>query len=266
MAGRLQGKTALITGASRGQGEAEARLFASEGAMVYLADVLDDAGEEVAASIRTSGGSAKYMHLDVTSEQGWASLVGLIEANHDQVDVLVNNAGIIGRGGITTTSLADWKRVFDINVNGAFLGVAAVAPAMKRARCGSIINVGSVAGLSGYPAASYSASKWALRGLSKTASLELAGWGIRVNAIHPGLVDTPMVTMELHNRLVTELTPIGRSAKPSEIASLALFLASDESGYITGEDIAIDGGLTNGAGLRNVALATGAFEDPAQTA
>lgn len=262
MAGRLDGKITLITGASRGQGESEARRFAAEGAVVYIVDVLDELGEAAAASIRDGGASAEYRHLDVTDEDQWAALVAEIDGVHHRLDVLVNNAGIVGRGGVTATTRADWQRVFDINVTGPFLGIGAVAPLMKRERSGSIINIASMASMGGYPASSYAASKWALRGLSKSVALELAGWGVRSNAIHPGLVDTPMVTNKQWNDLMIGLTPIGRVAQPEEIASLVLFLASDESSYITGADISIDGGFIAGADLRQVALQTGAFVDP----
>jgi 3alpha(or 20beta)-hydroxysteroid dehydrogenase len=258
MTDRLAGKAALITGASRGQGAAEAELFAAEGATVYIADVLDEAGEELAARI---GDRATYLHLDVTAEADWAAAVARVEADRGgALDILVNNAGITGRGGMLTTSRDHWQTVLDVNVTGAFLGMAAFAPAMKLARRGSIINIASMASMNGYPAIAYGTSKWALRGLSKSAALEFAGWGIRVNAVHPGLVDTPMVNMEEHKKRMNEMTPLGRAADASEIATVVLFLASDEASFMTGADVAVDGGFTAGSDARWVAVQTGAIE------
>ncbi|SFI61167.1 MULTISPECIES: SDR family NAD(P)-dependent oxidoreductase [Microbacterium] len=262
MTGRLEGKVCLVTGAARGQGAAEAELFAAHGAHVYLADVLDADGDALAAGLREKGLHAEYVHLDVTDSPQWAAVSSRIDARHGRIDVLVNNAGIVGRGSILETRDEVWQQVFNVNVTGAFHGIRAIAPIMQRSRSGSIVNVCSIAALSGYPAASYSASKWALRGLSQGAAIEFASWGIRVNAIHPGLVETPMVTMAEHNRLVTGLTPLGRPASAEEIATLVLFLASDEASYVTGADIPIDGGFSAGAALRSIALSTGVYEAP----
>lgn len=258
MSSRLAGKTALITGASRGQGAAEARLFVREGATVFVADVLDEVGEQLVADIKNGGGTAHYLHLDVTNEADWNAAVSAVGS----LDILVNNAGITGRGGMLNTSRESWQRVFDVNVTGAFLGMAAFAPGMKSARSGSIVNIVSMASLNGYPGIAYGASKWALRGLSKSAALEFASWNVRVNAVHPGLVDTPMISNEHHNAEMRAITPMGRSAAPEEIADLVLFLASEESSFITGADIPIDGGFTAGADSRLVAVRTGAIETP----
>jgi len=256
--GRLAGKVSLITGGAGGQGLAEAAVFAREGARVYLADIVDDGP----AAAKRFGDSVSYIRLDVTEPEDWRAAVAAIEAESGRLDVLVNNAGVVGRGTLESTGIAEWKRVLDINVTGAFLGMAAVTPLMRRQRSGSIINIGSMAAMEGYPAIPYSASKWALRGLSKTAAMELANWGVRVNAVHPGLVDTPMITNPVHNDAVRAMTPMGRSAAPEEIAAVVLFLASDEASYVTGIDMPVDGGFTAGAGIRQVARTVGTLPDP----
>jgi 3alpha(or 20beta)-hydroxysteroid dehydrogenase len=188
--GRLDGKVALITGGARGQGAAEGRLFAAEGAEVVLTDVLDTDGEKTAADIR-----GQYYHHDVTSEADWASVIDRILESHGRLDVLVNNAGIWLTGRMTDTSLADYRRVIEVNQIGVFLGMQAASKPMMAARKGSIINISSIAGLrnsgSGF---AYGASKWAVRGMTKTAARELGPYGVRVNSIHPGLIETAMLT------------------------------------------------------------------------
>lgn len=243
---RLAGKVALITGAARGQGAAEARLFAAEGAKVVLCDVLDQEGEELAHAIRRDGGDVGYRHLDVASEADWSDAVAYVKASFGALHVLVNNAGVPLRGvNLFTTSRADWDRVLAVNLTGPFLGIRAAAMLMRDSGGGAIINTGSTAGLSGHFAAAYSASKWGLRGLTKSAAMELAPWNIRVNAIHPGIVETPMVSGS--RDFVEEMermTALGRSASPEEVAAIALFLAGEESRYLTGLDIPVDAGFT----------------------
>jgi 3alpha(or 20beta)-hydroxysteroid dehydrogenase len=188
---RLQGKIALVTGGARGQGEAEGRLFAAEGATVVLADVRDDLGEIVAKQL---GGGAEYRHLDVTDEGAWEHLVADVVNRHGAIDVLVNNAGIFQVCGLTETGLADWDRIMGVNATGVFLGMKSVAPAMIAQRSGSIVNISSIAGLRGSAMSfAYSASKWAVRGMTKCAAQELARFGVRVNSVHPGIIDTPML-------------------------------------------------------------------------
>jgi 3alpha(or 20beta)-hydroxysteroid dehydrogenase len=251
--GRLDGKVALISGAARGQGEAEARLFAEEGARVVLGDVLDELGEKVATDI---GDAARSTHLDVRDEASWAAAVALAEREFGPVSVLVNNAGILRFSPLIETSLEQFREVVEVNQIGAFLGIKSVVASMMRAGGGSIVNISSTNGLAGFPnTISYTATKWALRGMTKTAALELGPLGIRINSIHPGGVDTEMLRPggevaglptreELNARFADR--PLGRIGQPIEIARLALFLASDESSYSTGSEFVADGGMLAG--------------------
>ena len=245
--GRLDGKVALISGAARGQGAAEARLFASEGAKVMLGDVLDADGEVTAKDI---GDAAAYRHHDVTSEADWAGIVDETIERFGKIDVLINNAGIFKLLPMAMTSLEDYERIIQVNQVGTFLGMKAVAPKMAAARSGSIINISSVAGLSGSPATvAYAASKWAVRGMTKCVALEMAPFGVRVNSIHPGIIDTPMlqeftVFGEQVLTGVKERIPMGRIAEADDVARLALSLASDDSAYSTGSEFVVDGGMT----------------------
>jgi 3alpha(or 20beta)-hydroxysteroid dehydrogenase len=244
--GRLTGKVALISGAARGQGEAEARLFASEGAKVVLADVLDEDGATVAKDI---GDDALYLHLDVTSESEWQATVDKAIDRFGGIDVLVNNAGIFAINPIATTSLDEYRRIIDINQVGVFLGMRAVASHMAARASGSIINISSIAGLQGSAGTiSYTASKFAVRGMTKVVAKELAPFGVRVNSVHPGLIDTAML------RQITDVVgddaalksrvPIGEFATASDVANMVLYLASDESTYCTGAEFVVDGGMT----------------------
>jgi 3alpha(or 20beta)-hydroxysteroid dehydrogenase len=242
--GRLDGKVALITGGARGQGAAEAKLFASEGATVFISDVLDEDGEKTAATV---GG--RYLHHDVTSEQRWQEVVQAILDAGGQIDVLVNNAGIFKLGRIADTTLEDYRQVIEINQVGVFLGMKTVAKPMMERGSGAIVNISSIAGMQGSPGAiAYGASKWAVRGMTKSAATELGRYGIRVNSIHPGLIETPMLhqipVMEGNPERMTRRVPIGRIAEAHEVAKLALFLASDESSYSSGAEFLIDGGMT----------------------
>ncbi len=241
---RLDGKVALITGGARGQGAAEAELFAAEGATVVITDVLDGEGEATAHRL---GDAVSYVHQDVTNEAEWEAVVaGIVEA-HGRIDVLVNNAGIFLQGGALRTELDDWNRVIAINQTGVFLGIKTVGAVMREQRSGSIVNISSIAGLGGTARAhAYSASKWAVRGMSKSAAAELAPHQVRVNSVHPGLIDTPMAN-ELGAESLDRLrqhVPMGRLAESVEVAKVVLFLASDESVYCTGGEYLIDGGMT----------------------
>ena len=248
MAGRLAGKVALITGAARGQGEAEARLFVAEGARVVLGDVRDELGEEVAASL---GGAARYVPLDVAQEERWQRAVALAEAEFGKLDILINNAGVVGDlGPAEQCSLESYQHTISVNQIGPFLGMKTAIPALRRAGGGSIVNVCSVAALHGIPGlVAYVASKWALRGMTKAVALEVGKDNIRVNALHPGAIDTPMMSRDGDRTQLTRGQAIERLAQPAEMASAALFLASDESAFITGADLAADAGLTAGRAI-----------------
>jgi 3alpha(or 20beta)-hydroxysteroid dehydrogenase len=243
--GRLDGKVALITGGARGQGAQEAQLFASEGAAVVITDVLDGEGKQTAAAI---GERATYHHHDVTREADWSSVVDAVIAEHGQLDVLVNNAGILQIAPLMMTSEEDYRRVIDVNQVGVFLGMKAVVPHMVERQSGSIINVSSVAGLVGTPGMiAYGASKWAVRGMTKAVALEVASFGVRVNSIHPGIIETPMLDeFERWGIMpqVMQRVPVARKAEPIEVARLALYLASDDSAYSTGSEFVVDGGMT----------------------
>jgi 3alpha(or 20beta)-hydroxysteroid dehydrogenase len=244
--GRLAGKVALISGAARGQGAAEARLFAAEGAAVVLGDVLDAEGAAVAAEI---GGAAAYVHLDVTREDAWRDAIGRACSRFGRLDVLVNNAGIVRPGPLETLPLEDFEAVVRVNQIGCFLGMKTAIPALRAAGGGSIVNISSIAGLRGRAGViAYAASKWAIRGMTKSAALELGGFGIRVNSVHPGAIDTPMISgpdfdPAARAAHVAKL-PIARMGEPADVAPLVLFLASDESAYCTGADFVVDGGAT----------------------
>jgi 3alpha(or 20beta)-hydroxysteroid dehydrogenase len=245
--GRLDGKVAIVTGASRGQGEAEARLFAAEGARVLVADVLDEEGEKVAADI---GDAAAFTHLDVADEGQWAAAVATAEERFGPVSVLVNNAGVLHFQAVHKTEADDFDRVMRINVRGVFLGMKAVTPSMTRAGGGSIVNISSTAGLQGLPyLGAYVASKWAVRGLSKTAAIDLGPKGIRVNSVHPGGIDTPMTRFEGLDQTQApfyKYLPLKRIGTVDDVAPVVLFLASDEARYVTGGEYAVDGGHLDG--------------------
>ncbi len=241
--GRLDGKVALITGGARGQGEAEGQRFREEGAEVYLTDVLVEQGQAAAAAI-----GATFIEHDVTDSHAWSRAIERIEKEKGRLDVLVNNAGIFQMKGMVETERELWDRTIAINQTGVFLGLQAVAPVMIRQGSGSMINISSVAGLRGSGGAfAYGASKWAVRGMTKSAAQELSPHGVRVNSIHPGIIETAMVdefSRKGINERVRQQIPMGHYAEASEVANLALFLASDESRYCSGSEFVVDGGLT----------------------
>ena len=246
---RLEGKVALISGGARGQGAVEAKLFASEGASVVIGDILDDLGRQVEAEIAESGGNATYVHLDVTSESQWNDAVSAAVERYGKLDILVNNAGILIRAGVEDTTEEDWDRIMDINAKGVFLGTKAAIPAMRDAGGGSIINISSVAGLQGSPAsAAYSSTKGAVRILTKSTAVQYAKEGIRCNSVHPGLIYTDMTRDTLDTpegeRDWLARVPMGRIGVSEDVAKGVMFLASDESSYMTGSELVIDGGIT----------------------
>jgi NAD(P)-dependent dehydrogenase (short-subunit alcohol dehydrogenase family) len=247
---RLAGKVALISGAARGMGAAEARLFAREGARVVVADVLDGEGKAVEAAITAAGGEAVFAHLDVTRESEWEHVVALAVRRFGRLNVLVNNAGVGAAGRIEDTEAAAWDRVMEVNAKGVFLGTKAAIPAMRDAGGGSIVNISSQLGLVGMDDSSpqYTASKGAVRLLTKTTALQYARDGIRCNSVHPGPIVTPMTERrradpEVYQRMLSRI-PLGRYGEPDEVAYAVLYLASDESAFVTGSELVIDGGWT----------------------
>jgi 3alpha(or 20beta)-hydroxysteroid dehydrogenase len=249
--GRLDGKVALITGGARGMGKSHVRHFVAEGARVVFGDVLDDKGAYVAAKLGDQ--SCRYLHHDVTSEADWAAAVALACDAFGSVDVLVNNAGILAFAAIADMPLADFRRVLEVNAVGCWLGMKAVIDPMTKAGGGSIINISSIEGFTGAAGLSaYSASKFAIRGMTKAAARELGQFGIRVNSVHPGGVLTRMVLDQANTGRDGESflgnLPLGRFADPGEISRLVAYLASDESSYSTGSEFVADGGVLSGPG------------------
>ena len=247
---RLEGKVALISGGARGQGAVEARMFAAEGASVVIGDILDEQGRQTEAELQELGYNVTYVHLDVTSEADWAAAVQAAVSSYGKLDILLNNAGILIRKGIEETSAEDWDRIFAVNAKGVFLGTKAAIPAMRENGGGSIINISSTAGLVGSPngSASYTATKGAVRLFTKSTAIQHAREGIRCNSIHPGPIETDMIADTLTDpdslALRMQRLPLGRVGKPSEIAYGAIYLASDESSFVTGSELVIDGGTT----------------------
>jgi 3alpha(or 20beta)-hydroxysteroid dehydrogenase len=240
--GRVDGKVVLITGGARGMGAAHARLLAAEGARVLIADVLADDGAALAAELGDD--RARFVPLDVTDPDAWDRAVREIVEAEGRIDVLVNNAGIGARGRVDDIAVADWDRIIAINLTGPLLGMRAVAPAMRAAGGGSMINISSTAGLRGLPnAVGYVASKWGVRGLSKAAALDLGGDGIRVNSVHPGIIRTPLTAGADERPAHVALHRIGEA---EEVSELVLYLASDASRFVTGAEFVIDGGETAG--------------------
>jgi len=256
-AGAVDGKVVVVTGGARGQGAAEVAALARAGATVVATDVLDEDGRALAKELTEAGLDVSSRSLDVRDPEGWEALAVHLRDGHGRVDALVNNAGVAGRDRLPNVDLDTWHRTFDINVTGPLLGIQAVVPLM--APGSTIVNVCSVAALSGHVAAAYTASKWALRGLTRTASLELGARGIRVNAVMPGLVETPLMenaSPAFRVAAIAEI-PLGRTGTVDDIAPLMVFLVSDASAYMNGAELVVDGGLTAHVSHKGIADAIG---------
>jgi 3alpha(or 20beta)-hydroxysteroid dehydrogenase len=237
--GRVDGKAALISGGARGMGASHARTLVAEGAKVVIGDLLDDEGK---ALVDELGDVARYVHLDVTQPEQWNAAAATTVEAFGRLDILVNNAGVFAGGLLPDTKFADWQRVIEINLNGTFLGMQAAVEPMAASGGGSIINISSVEGLGGSAwTHAYTASKFAVRGVTKSAAVELAPRGIRVNSIHPGFIRTKMTEAFPEDLL---LIPLGRGGEAAEVSKFVLFLASDDSSYATGAEFVVDGGLT----------------------
>ena len=246
---RLEGKVALISGGARGMGAVEAKLFATEGAKVVIGDVLEAEAKGVEAEINESGGECVFIRLDVTVAANWQAAVDLAVGRFGRLDILVNNAGISNRATLEDTSDEAWDRMLDINAKGVFLGTRHAIPAMRDSGGGSIINISSIYGLIGSrTSAAYHASKGAVRLLTKATAIQHASENIRCNSVHPGFIQTPMTEVsfsdEEHRERLIANTPLGRVGVPEDIAKGVLYLASDESSYVTGAELVIDGGFT----------------------
>ena len=246
--GRLQGKVAIISGGARGLGADEAKLFVEEGASVVFGDILDEEGRKLEAEINESGGTAQYIHLDVTKEHDWENAVTKAVSTYGKLDILVNNAGILVMKGLEETESTDWDDVQEVNSKGVFLGTKAVISAMRNAGGGSIINISSVAGLIGSRFTAYGASKGVVRLLSKSTAVQYGSEGIRCNSVHPGIIETNMTerligTSEARQAQL-DRTPLNIIATSRDVSFGVLYLASDESRYVTGSELVIDGGIT----------------------
>ena len=248
---RLENKVAFISGGARGMGACEARLFAAQGARVAIGDVLEEEGLRLAAEIGEAGGECVFLPLDVTSQDQWESAISATVLKFGKLDILVNNAGVGARNSLVeNTSVEDWEQVMDINAKGVFLGTKAAIPEMRKAGGGSIINISSQLGLVGVDNSSpqYQASKGAVRLLTKSTAIQYAGEGLRANSVHPGPIVTPMTEGSRadtqRNEVTIDRIPLGRYGEPEEVANGVLFLASDESSFMTGSELVIDGGWT----------------------
>ncbi len=246
--GRLQDKVAIITGGARGMGRATARIFSAEGAKVIISDVLDQEGEELAQELE---GSAIFCHHDVTDEKNWQEVAAKAEAEFGKIDVLVNNAGILMFKSIAETEKQEFERVLGVNLVGTFLGIKTIGPRMVVRKKGSIVNISSVDGMKGTNGlGAYSSSKWGIRGLTRVAAMEFGHYGVRVNSVHPGGINTIMSNPKFAPREVIDKDyahiPLQRIGEPEEVARLTLFLASDDSSYLCGAEIAVDGGMLVG--------------------
>lgn len=246
---RLEGKVALISGGARGMGAVEAKLFAREGAKVVIGDVLEEEGRRTEAEVNEIGGECLFVRLDVTSEADWERAVATAVSNYGRLDILVNNAGIARMSNVEDTSESEWDLVMGINAKGVFLGTKVAIPAIRKAGGGSIVNISSISGLVGGATSAYTASKGAVRLLTKSTAIQYAAEGIRANSVHPGLIESPMtlpimLDTEEGREQAASMHPLGRIGQPEDVAYGVLFLASDESSFMTGSELVIDGGFT----------------------
>lgn len=260
---RFENKTVFITGGAGGIGESESRLFAEEGAAVFIADMADEKGRALADEINASGGKAFYIHLDVTDEDSWKAAEKAVREKTGALHVLINNAGINKCTIIPLETKENWERIMSVNVTGTMLGIKTMCFLMKESGGGSIINMASTTGSNGHWVAAYSTSKWAVRGLTRSAALTLAPWNIRCNAISPGMIETELIknASKENNEVFCKHTSMGRLGKPEEVARTALFLASDESSYTTGQEIYVDGGFDGTGSYGGLGHTTGVLEE-----
>jgi len=249
--GRVSGKVILVTGGAMGMGRTHCELLAEEGGTVIVTDMNESEGQATADSINSAGGKAEFLPLNVTSDTNWESVVDQVVAKHGKIDVLVNNAGILLFKAVDETTTEEWDRIFDVNVKGVFFGTKAILPAMKKAGGGSIINISSIYGIIGAPmAAAYQATKGAVRLRTKSTAVDYAQYNIRVNSVHPGVIDTAMTKDLLHGndeetiKALLGPTILGRPAQPKEVSYAVLHLASDESSFMNGSEMVVDGGYT----------------------
>lgn len=245
MGDRLKDKVAIITGGASGIGEAHAHLFANEGAKVVVTDLQDDLGEKVVAAIGNGGGDAIYVHQDVTSESDWDNVVKTTTGKYGAITTLVNNAGVANFSGVEEETLDGFNRVVAICQTGVWLGMKACMPALKKSGNGAIVNISSLYGIIGTPSMiSYHGAKGAVRLMTKSAGLEYARQGVRINSVHPGIIETPLAkTLSAeYIEMITETTPMGRMGEPMDIATMSLFLCSDEAKFITASEFVVDGG------------------------
>lgn len=242
----FRGKVVLVTGGANGLGRAAVRLFAERGARVVIGDIRDDEGAALADALRAAGHDARFLRLDVASEEDWQRVGRTLAEDIGSLHILVNNAGVIARRGVMDATLQDWHRVMDVNVTGAFLGTRQMAPLMRNSGGGAIVNVSSTAGLIAHHDVAYTASKWALRGFTKAAALDLVRWNIRVNSVHPATIATALTDAAPSGHIEANrlAIPMGREASGEEVAEVVLFLASDHASFVTGAEIAVDGGLS----------------------
>lgn len=242
---RFAGKVVLITGGSGGQGRVQARMFAEQGAAVVLTDVVEATGKAAAAELRKAGADARFVQHDVTDPASWAKVVKTIRRVHGKLHVLVNNAGVVSRTSFHGISMREWNRVLAINLTGPMIGTQAVAPLIRDSGGGSIVNISSTAGLLGHPGVAYAASKWGLRGVTKSTAMEMLDWNVRVNSVHPAQVSETGMSANAtpgYRYANERVMPMKRASRPDEVAQAVLFLASDESSYINASEIVVDGG------------------------